>query len=112
MKLLNFLNTNTKFKTMKTKNYYFIISVFALVGVTLLLENYPTIIAIISFGLGIGYGEYVYEDKEEDVDEDSALSRILHYSFDEIDWDYSKLTQLERNAITEAEFEAIKRKYR
>lgn len=97
---------------MKTKTYYFIISVFALVGVTLLLENYPVIIAILSFGLGIGYREYVYEDKEEDVDGDSALSRILHYSFDEIDWDYLKLTELERKAITEAEFEAIKRKYK
>ena len=66
MRLLNFLNTNTKFKTMKTRTYYFIISVFALVGVTLLLANYPTIIAIISFGLGIGYGEYVYEEKDSE----------------------------------------------
>ena len=66
MKLLNSLNINTKLKTMKTRTYYFIISVFALVGVTLLLANYPIIIAIISFGLGIGYREYVYEEKDSE----------------------------------------------
>ena len=63
MKLLNSLNINTK---LKTRTYYFIISVFALVGVTLLLANYPIIIAIISFGLGIGYREYVYEEKDSE----------------------------------------------
>jgi Tfp pilus assembly PilM family ATPase len=96
---------------MKTKTYYFIITVFALIGLTL-FENYPIVIAIAAFGIGIGYGEYTQEEEKEDDAGESSLSRILHYSFDEIDWDYSKLTQLERNAITEAEFEAIKRKYR
>jgi hypothetical protein len=66
MKLLNSLNINTKLKTMKTRTYYFIISVFALVGVTLLLANHPIIIAIISFELGIGYREYVYEEKDSE----------------------------------------------
>jgi len=58
-----------KLKTMKTKTYYFIISVFALVGVTLLLENYPVIIAILSFGLGIGYREYAYEEKDSEQED-------------------------------------------
>ena len=96
---------------MKTKTYYFIITVFALIGLTL-FENYPIVIAIAAFGIGIGYKEYTEKEVAPESDIDPALSRILHYSFDEIDWDYLKLTQLERNAITEAEFEAIKRKYR
>jgi len=97
---------------MKSKTYYFIITVFALVGVALLFENYPIVIAIASFGFGIAYKEFTKEEVAPESVIDPALSRILHYSFDEIDWDYSKLTQLERNAITEAEFEAIKRKYK
>jgi uncharacterized membrane protein len=52
---------------MKTKTYYhLIITIFALIGVALLFSNYPTIIAIISFGLGIGYGEYVYKEKDSE----------------------------------------------
>ena len=97
---------------MKTKTYYLIITIFALIGVALLFSNYPIVIAIASFGFGISFREYTQEEEKEDDAGESSLSRILHYSFDEIDWDYSKLTQLERNAITEAEFEAIKRKYR
>ena len=65
MKLLNSLNTNTKLKTMKTKTYYFIITILALIGVALLFENYPIVIAIASFGFGISYKEYTQEDKEE-----------------------------------------------
>ena len=54
---------------MKTKTYYFIITVFALVGLTL-FENYPIVIAIAAFGIGIGYKEYTQEDKEEVKEED------------------------------------------
>ena len=42
----------------------------------------------------------------------SAVSRILHYSFDEIGWDYEKLTSLEKKAVSKSEFEAIKKEYR
>ena len=51
---------------MKTKTYYFIITVFALIGVTLLFENYPIVITIASFGFGIGYKEYIKDAKEDD----------------------------------------------
>ena len=49
---------------MKTKTYYFIITILALIGLTL-FENYPIVIAISAFGIGIGYREYTQEDKEE-----------------------------------------------
>jgi len=42
----------------------------------------------------------------------SALSRILHYSFDEIGWEYEKLNSLEKKALSKSEFEAIKKEYR
>jgi hypothetical protein len=50
---------------MKMKTYYLIVTIFALIGVALLFENYPVVIAIASFGLGIAYKEYTQEDKEE-----------------------------------------------
>jgi len=65
MKLLNSLNTNTKLKTMKTKTYYLIITIFAIIGIALLFSNYPILIAIASFGLGIAYKEYTKEDKDD-----------------------------------------------
>jgi flagellar biosynthesis protein FlhB len=49
---------------MKTKTYYLIITILALIGLTL-FENYPIVIAISAFGIGIGYREYTQEDKEE-----------------------------------------------
>ena len=70
MKLLNFLNTNTKLKTMKTKTYYLIITIFALIGVALLFSNYPIVIAIASFGFGISFREYTQEEVKEEVKEE------------------------------------------
>jgi 4-hydroxybenzoate polyprenyltransferase len=55
---------------MKTKTYYFIITVFALIGVAVLFENYPFVIAIASFGFGIGYKEYIKDEKEDDESTD------------------------------------------
>ena len=50
---------------MKTKTYYLIITLFAIIGIALLFSNYPIVIAISAFGLGIGYREYTQEVKEE-----------------------------------------------
>lgn len=55
---------------MKTKTYYLIITIFALIGVALLFSNYPIVIAIASFGFGISYREYTQEDKEEVKEEE------------------------------------------
>jgi 4-hydroxybenzoate polyprenyltransferase len=55
---------------MKTKTYYFIITVFALIGVAVLFENYPFVIAISAFGIGIGYKEYIKDEKEDDESTD------------------------------------------
>jgi 4-hydroxybenzoate polyprenyltransferase len=50
---------------MKTKTYYLIITIFAIIGIALLFSNYPILIAIASFGLGIAYKEYTKEDKDD-----------------------------------------------
>jgi hypothetical protein len=49
------------------KTYYLIITLFAVVGVSLLLSNYPVIVGIVSFGLAIGYKEELYKLKEKEV---------------------------------------------
>jgi hypothetical protein len=54
---------------MKTKTYYFIVTVFAIIGIALLFSNYPIVIAIASFGFGVAYKEYTQEDKEDKEEE-------------------------------------------
>ena len=41
-----------------------------------------------------------------------SLKRILHYSFDPIDWKYKNLTALEKKAISLDEFEKLKKLFR
>lgn len=48
------------------KTYYLIITLLAVVGVSLLLSDYPVIVGIISFGLAIGYKEKLHKIQEED----------------------------------------------
>ena len=43
---------------------------------------------------------------------DKALSRILHYSFDPIHWEYKNLTTAEKEALSPSEFQSLKDKYR
>lgn len=71
MKLLNSLNTNTKSKAMKI--YYFIVTIFAIIGVTLLLGNYPILLGISCFGIGIGFKEYTQEEKEQVKKEEDII---------------------------------------
>ena len=61
-----------KLKTMKTKTYYFIITILALIGLTL-FENYPIVIAISAFGIGIGYREYTQELEEKEEVKESNM---------------------------------------
>jgi hypothetical protein len=49
------------------KTYYLIITLFAVVGVSLLLSNYPVIVGLVSFGLAIGYKEELHKLKEKEV---------------------------------------------
>lgn len=46
------------------KIYYFIVTIFAIIGVTLLLGNYPILLGISAFGMGIGYREYIQEERD------------------------------------------------
>jgi len=40
------------------------------------------------------------------------VSSILHYSFDEIDWNYESLTRLEKKVLTPEEFEELKKNFK
>lgn len=46
------------------KIYYFIVTIFAIIGVTLLLGNYPILLGISCFGIGIGFREYIQQEKD------------------------------------------------
>ena len=43
---------------------------------------------------------------------EEVVSRILNYSFDDIDWNYEHLTAREKMLVTEKEFNDLKKKYR
>ena len=55
-------------KTMKI--YYLIITLFAVVGISLLFSEYPVIIGISSFGLAMGYKQELGILKDEDKDKE------------------------------------------
>ena len=50
--------------------------------------------------------------KDKETKLDRAVSKLFHYSFDEIDWDYNKLTTREKLCVSPKEFELIKLKYK
>ena len=50
------------------------------------------------------------KSKEGKLDE--AISRLFHYSFDEINWDYNNLTAREKQCVSPEEFELIKLQYK
>ena len=43
---------------------------------------------------------------------DDVISSLFHYSFDEINWEYKNLTEFEKKAVSEKEFELLKLKFR
>lgn len=52
------------------KIYYLIITLFAVVGVSLVFSDYPLIIGISSFGLAMGYNQELGILKDEDKDKE------------------------------------------
>ena len=52
------------------KTYYLIITLFAVVGISLLFSEYQVIIGISSFGLAMGYKQELGILKEEDKDKE------------------------------------------
>jgi hypothetical protein len=42
---------------------------------------------------------------------ETALAKLLNYSFSEIGWEYDKLTDVEKSLVSREEFEEIKDKY-
>jgi hypothetical protein len=56
-----------------SKSYFLAISLLALVGIVFAFENYPALIGISSFLVGLGYKQYSSPDKEssdELIDQD------------------------------------------
>jgi energy-converting hydrogenase Eha subunit E len=39
------------------KRYHLVLSLLAVVGVSLVFQNYPVVVGILSFGIAIGYKE-------------------------------------------------------
>ena len=54
---------------------------------------------------------WLLEPTKEKSDLDKAVSRMFHHSFDDIDWKYEWLNEVEKRKITPKEFEEIKQKY-
>jgi len=54
------------------RTYYFIVTLIAVIGVSLVFANYPVIIGIGSLSLGIGY-QYYYPDEDKDDDDAEVL---------------------------------------
>jgi hypothetical protein len=52
------------------KTYYLIITLFAVVGISLLFSEYPVSIGISSFGLAMGYNQELGILKEKDKDKE------------------------------------------
>jgi len=52
------------------------------------------------------------QNRNRSSDMDNSVSRIFHYSFDPIGWEYDNLSVPEKKALTRNEFELIKSKYK
>lgn len=48
------------------KSYYLAITFLAIVGISSYLGTYPILFGLVCFVLGIGYKEYIKEEKEND----------------------------------------------
>ena len=55
------------------KTYNLIVTVLAIVGVALFFDNYPILVGIAGFGIGIGYKEYTQELKEKDQEKEDNI---------------------------------------
>lgn len=53
-----------------------------------------------------------FNKSKERKELDETVSRLFHYSFDEIDWDYNKLTVREKLCVSPKEFELIRLQYK
>ena len=50
-------------------------------------------------------------EKGKNNPEEVVIGRLLRYSFNDIEWDYSLLTVIEKSLVSEEEFEFLKKKY-
>ena len=50
-------------------------------------------------------------EKGKNNPEEVIIGRLLRYSFNDIEWNYSLLTGIEKSLVSEEEFEFLKEKY-
>lgn len=50
-------------------------------------------------------------EKGKNNPEEVVIGRLLRYSFNDIEWNYSLLTGVEKSLVSEEEFESLKKKY-
>ena len=49
-------------------------------------------------------------EKGKNNPEEVIIGRLLRYSFNDIEWNYSLLTGVEKSLVSEEEFESLKKK--
>ena len=64
------------------------------------------------FGIKIAITRIKKEKKVSKKQLEEAISNLFNYSFTPISWEYKNLTTLEKLAISEKEFEALKKRYK
>lgn len=52
--------------------YYFIVSLFSVIGISFLFEN-ALLIAVCSLGIGIGYKTFLYDEYKDKKKSDSVI---------------------------------------
>jgi|LakMenEpi03Aug12_release.lakeMendotaPanAssembly.Ray.scaffolds.fasta_scaffold6441295_1 hypothetical protein len=49
------------------KSYYFIVSLFAVIGIIIFFSEHPLIIGLSSFGIGISYKYMLPKEEDKDI---------------------------------------------
>jgi hypothetical protein len=104
---LKIVNQNKIIETLESTIGYYIIGTCILIILILILyiTTYCTIEKLKDFILK--NNNSIFNPLEE-----QAIIRLFHYSFDEIDWNYNRLTSNEKNCISLITFNSIRDKCR
>ena len=54
-------------------NYNLIVSILAVIGIVFILGDYPIIVGLLSFGVGLGYPLLSDEKKPENKDDEESI---------------------------------------
>lgn len=54
-------------------NYNLIVSILAVIGIVFILGDYPIVVGLLSFGVGLGYSSLLPEKKPEHKDDKEII---------------------------------------